>query len=116
MKMQRTHQKAKGPAETHAALICNPTYTEYNQRMAKKITLDTLADQIAKMDARIERGFASADTKVKAIAEDIAKIATKDDVAAVHTQVSSIERQLRETKTEIRLGDLEQKVFGASRA
>jgi hypothetical protein len=43
-------------------------------------------------------------------------MATKDQVIALHTQVNSIERQLRETKTERRLGDLEEKVFGKVRA
>jgi hypothetical protein len=43
------------------------------------------------------------------------KMATKDQLASLHTQVNSIERQLRETKTEIRLGDLEEKVFGQTR-
>jgi hypothetical protein len=33
----------------------------------------------------------------------------------VQIQVNSIEQQLRETKTEVRLGDLEEKVFGAAR-
>jgi hypothetical protein len=42
-------------------------------------------------------------------------MATKEQVVALHTQVNSIERQLRETKTEIRLGDLEEKVFGQPR-
>ena len=50
-------------------------------------------------------------------------MATKDDVAdlrrelkggivAVQTQVNSIEQQLRDTKTEIRLGNLEDAIFG----
>jgi predicted phage tail protein len=43
------------------------------------------------------------------------EMATKGDIAAVHEQVNVIERQLRETRTEIRLGDLEEKVFGAAR-
>ena len=63
-----------------------------------------------------------------AMLEHVVKhMATKDDIAdlrhelkggiaTVQTQVNSIERQLRETKTEIRLSDLEEKVFGASRA
>jgi hypothetical protein len=36
-------------------------------------------------------------------------------ILGVQAQVNSIERQLRETKTEIRLGPLEEKVFGAAR-
>jgi len=54
-----------------------------------------------------------------AVATDIADIrkemATKDQGIALHTQVNSIERQLRETKTDIRLSDLEEKVFGETR-
>jgi len=43
------------------------------------------------------------------------EMATKGDIAAVHEQVNSIERQLRESRTEERLADLEEKVFGAVR-
>jgi hypothetical protein len=32
-----------------------------------------------------------------------------------HRQVNSIEPQLRDTKTEVRLGNLEDKVFGEAR-
>ena len=80
--------------------------------MAKKITLDTFAAQLSKMDARIERGFG-------AVAEDIAKLATKNQVIALHTQVNSIETQLRDmkhTKLHARVADLEEKVFGGARA
>ncbi len=49
--------------------------------MAKKITLETLAAQLAKvderiekMDARIERGFEAADNKFAALADDIGDI------------------------------------------
>jgi hypothetical protein len=75
----------------------------------KKITLETLA-------AQMEKGFASADRKFEALADDISKLATKDQVIALQAQVNSIERQLRDTKTETRLADLEEKVFGAVRA
>ena len=78
----------------------------------KKITLEMLAAQMAK-------GFASADRQFEALASDVATIkddmATKEQVIALHTQVNSIERQLRETKTEQRLGALEEKVFGEAR-
>ena len=46
--------------------------------MAKKMTLEMLAAQLSKMDARIERGFG-------AVAEDISKLATKDQIIALHT-------------------------------
>ena len=82
--------------------------------MAKKITLAAQMQKgFASLEARTEKGFAS-------VADDIADIkrdmATKDQLAALHTQVNSIERQLRETPTEVRLGNLEEKVFGNSRS
>jgi hypothetical protein len=42
-------------------------------------------------------------------------MASKERVAAIQSQVNSIERQLRETRTEMRLADLEEKVFGQVR-
>jgi hypothetical protein len=44
------------------------------------------------------------------------RLATQEQVLAVQTQVNSIERQLRDTKMEVRLADLEDEVFGASKA
>src|SRR5688572_11848640 len=79
--------------------LCKPAYAEYNLRMTKKTTLDTLASQM-------EKGFA-------AIAEDISRLATKGDVAALHTQINDIETQLRDmkhTKLHGRVADLEEKV------
>jgi len=83
--------------------------------MTKKITLETLADQLAKIDERMEKGFA-------AVAGDIAdireKMATKDQIIALHGQVNAIETELRDTKRHklvTRVADLEEKVFGASR-
>jgi hypothetical protein len=79
--------------------------------MAKKITLEVLAEQIARMDSRMERGFG-------ALAEDISKLATKEQLFAVQTQVNSIEAQLRDmnhTKLHARVADLEEKVFGTTR-
>ncbi len=52
----------------------------------------------------------------KATKEDLEKLATKEQLSAVQTQVNSIERQNRETRIEIRLGDLEEKVFGKFRS
>lgn len=76
--------------------------------MAKKTTLSELGEMLEHVVNHM------------ATKEDIADIkrdmATKDQVIAVRTQINSIERQLRETKTEIRLGDLEEKVFGNARA
>jgi hypothetical protein len=88
----------------------------YDMDMATKKTLDGKIDALTtivqKMDARMENGFAAVASDISDIKRDMA---TKDQVIAVHTQVNSIERQLRDTKTEIRLSDLEQKVFGAPR-
>jgi len=71
--------------------------------MAKKITLDELGDMLAHV------------VKHMATKEDLEKLATKEQLAALHTQVSSIEQQLREGRYEVRLGNLEEKVFGAPR-
>ena len=72
--------------------------------------------KLEKTDARMERGFA-------AVADDIGDIkrdmATKDQVIALHTQVNAIETQLRDmkhTKLHSRVADLEEKVFGETRA
>jgi hypothetical protein len=67
--------------------------------MAKKITLDQKIDALTNI---VEKGFA-------AVAEDISKLATKEQLAELQTQVNSIEQQLRETKIEVRLGALETK-------
>jgi len=93
--------------------------------MAKKTTLASIAAQIAKLDARtresegrfdklesiIEKGFS-------AVADDIVdlKHELKGDIARVQTQVNSIEAELRLGRYETRLGNLEDKVFGAPRA
>ena len=63
--------------------------------MAKKITLEILAEQMQVGFAAMEKGFA-------AVADDIADMkrdmATKDQIIALHTQVNSIERELRDIK------------------
>jgi ribosome-interacting GTPase 1 len=75
--------------------------------MATKTTLNEIGEMLAHV------------VKHMATKEDIAEIrremATKDQVLALQTQVNSIERQLRDTKTEVRLGNLEEKVFCAPR-
>ena len=73
--------------------------------MAKKTTLNDLAQLI-------EKGFAAVAGEIADIKRDMA---TKDQVIALHTQVNSIEAQLRDTKIETRFGNLEQKIFGAPR-
>jgi hypothetical protein len=99
-----------------SARISSQTPTCYTSPMATK----SLEQRIDALTSIVEKGFA-------AVVEDIARIdsrvdkiehtvATKDQVLALQTQVNSIERQLRDTKTEVRLGNLEDKVFGRARA
>jgi hypothetical protein len=82
--------------------------------MAKKTTLKEVGEMLTHV------------VKHMATKEDIAEIkqgmngmATKDQVIALHTQVNSIESQLRgmkHVKLEGRVADLEEKVFGKVRA
>jgi hypothetical protein len=96
--------------------------------MAKKITLETLAAQMAE-------GFAKQGKEVRDLTEtvgfivkhmatkdDVAQLrreaATKDQVFTLQTQVNGIETQLRDMqhlKLHARVADLEEKVFGTSR-
>jgi hypothetical protein len=73
--------------------------------MAKKITLEEIGDILTHV------------VKHMATKDDLADLKhdLKGDIARVQEQVSSIEAQLRETKIEVRLGHLEEKVFGAPR-
>jgi hypothetical protein len=100
----------------------------------KKITLENLATQLGKMDARMTKGFASVEAKIEnidarmergfaAVAEDVVDIrrnmASKDQIIALHTQVSSMEIELRgmkHVKLQARVADLEEEVFGETRA
>jgi len=85
--------------------------------MAKKITLNDLDKKIDALTAIVDRSFAATDTKFMVVADDIADIkramATKEQILALQTQVTSIEQQLRDTRIEARLGNPEEKVFGA---
>ncbi len=91
--------------------------------MAKKITLAaqmsagfaSVEAKIEDTNARMERGFA-------AVADDIGDIkhemATKDQIVALHEQVTSIETELRDmrpVKLHSRVADLEDAVFGKPR-
>ena len=77
--------------------------------MKKTITLDDLAMLISK-------NAASADKKFAALASDITDIkttmATKDDIAALATQVTSIERDLKSIRRD--LNDLMEKFENVS--
>jgi hypothetical protein len=89
--------------------------------MAKKITLNDLAAMLTKQGKEIKDLTESVGHVVKHMAtkEDIADIrremATKEQLAALHTQVNSIEAELKHGRYETRLGNLETKVFGAPR-
>src|SRR6267378_218346 len=57
----------------------------------KKATLTTIATHLEKIETRMRQGFASADKKFEAIADDIADIkrdmATADELAAVKKEL-----------------------------
>jgi len=72
--------------------------------MVKKITLNELGEMLAHV------------VKHMATKEDLEKLATKEQLIALHTQVNSIEAQLRHGRYEKRLGDLEEEVFGQVRS
>jgi hypothetical protein len=79
----------------------------YNVRMPKKTTLKEIGDMLAHV------------VKHMATKEELEKLATKDQIIALHTQVNSIEAQLRSmnyVKIEDRIATLEEKVFGEVRA
>ncbi len=67
---------------------------------------DALEKKIDALTSMVERGFAAA-------ASDI--IDVKGAIGRLQEQVSSIEAELRYGRYEIRLGKLEEKVFGAPR-
>ena len=85
--------------------------------MAKKVTLNDIASMLAKHGKEIHDLTDSVEHVVKHMLtkEDGEKFATKDQVLALQVQVNSIEGQLKETRTEVRLGKLEEKVFGSPR-
>jgi hypothetical protein len=75
--------------------------------MAKKITLNELGQMVEDV------------VKHMATKDDLNDLATKDQIVALHTQVNAIETQLRDmkrTKLQSRVADLEEEVFGKERA
>ncbi len=44
------------------------------------------------------------------------RMATKEQIVALHAQVNSVEAELKHGRYEVRLGKLEEKVFGAPRS
>jgi hypothetical protein len=80
--------------------------------MSKK-TLDQKIDALTSI---VENGFAAVAGHIADIKRDTA---TKDQITALHTQVNSIETQLRvmqHVKLQSRVADLEDAVFGKTRA
>jgi chromosome segregation ATPase len=116
--------------------ICAPPTAAYNfgieEKRAgknKKVTLESIAAQIAsmdlrfnhldrrldkiddrtgKLDTRMEKSFAAAKDDITDLKHEL-----KGDIAGVQEQVNSIESELKSMRVESRLGDLETKVFGA---
>ena len=83
----------------------------YTSCMAKETTLN----EIGAMLAHVVKHMATKDD----IADISRDMATKDQIIALHTQVNSIETQLRgmqHVKLQSRVADLEEEVFGKSRA
>jgi archaellum component FlaC len=79
--------------------------------MAEKRSVEDKIDKLTKLvEATAE--------DVTGIDERIETLATKEQIIALHTQVTSIETQLRDmkhTKLHARVADLEEKVFGVPR-
>jgi hypothetical protein len=92
------------------SISCAPAPRAYNIPMADKRSIEDKIDTLSKL--------------VEAIAEDVTGIderldslATKEQMIALHTQVNSIETELRDmkhTKLHARVADLEENVFGAA--
>lgn len=94
--------------------------------MAKKTTLEDVAKLIVKQGKEINdltevvghivsTMATKGDLSTMATKEDLERLATKEQLTAVQMQVNSIEGQLRQTRIDVRLGDLEEKVFGQAR-
>lgn len=88
---------------------CEHPRPSYTSDMAKKTTLNDIAAMLEKQRDEIK-------DLTRSGAHVVEHMASKEQVVALHTQVNSIEAQLRQTKAERRLADLEEKIFGTSRA
>jgi hypothetical protein len=91
-------------------ICCVPEDVEYTLLMAKETTLNELGSMIEYVIMYMTANMA---TK-----EDIAGLATKEQVFELQTQVNSIESELRgmnHGRLEVRVGDLEEEVFGKIR-
>ena len=79
--------------------------------MAKKTTLDDIAKILTQHGKEIH-------DLTDTVAHVVKNMATKDQIVALHTQMNSIETQVRgmkHVKLEGRVADLEDKVFGRVR-
>ena len=94
--------------------VCEDQSARYtNCHMAKETALEKKIDALTNI---VEKGFAAVADDIGGIKRDMAP---KDQIIALHTQVNSIETQLRgmkHVKLEGRVADLEEKVFGKVRA
>ena len=83
--------------------------------MAKKTTLK----EVGEMLTHVVKHMATKDEMATGFASIRKEMATKDQVIALHTQVNSIETELRGmkyAKLQGRVADLEEKAFGKVRA
>ena len=86
--------------------------------LKKKVTLETLAAQMVVGFAKQGKEIHDLTETVGFVVKHVAKLATKEDAAALGIQITGIETQLRDmkhTKLHARVADLEEKVFGAAR-
>ncbi len=85
---------------------------------------ETLEQKIDKLTAIVEKGFGAIAEDITDIKGDITVIKgdiiyIKEDLFGLHSQVNSIEtdiRGMKHSKLEFRVADLEEKVFGKVRA
>jgi hypothetical protein len=84
----------------------------YTSTMARK----SIEEKIDVLTSIVEKGFPAVAGDIANIDERMDALATKDQIIALHTQVNSIETELRNmkhTKLHARIADLEEQVFGA---
>ena len=95
------------------AMLYSPHMAAKNRTKKPKATLDSVLSTVergfADLEGKMERGFA-------AVAEDItdikSKMATKDDIANLGGQLTSVERKLKSIRRD--LDDLREKVENVS--
>jgi septal ring factor EnvC (AmiA/AmiB activator) len=103
-----------------ASTLPAPTAVVHFRHMARKKSIKKHKASPDTILSTVERGFADLDRKMdrgfSAIADDIADIknrmATKEDIAALGTQVVSIERELKSIRRD--LGEIRDKVENVS--